>query len=156
MDVLSDFGYVSTAFMLLDKSDFPSWKNILYSSPDGGSTVTESWRGYAGPFSGSMDHFTLGSVTGWMFEHLAGIRWQDSSPGFLHPVIRPDFIKEIGSFRAEFASRGGKITVDWHFEGNTVICNVETETSCTFIKPDKSVLSFEKGLNTVCIREPNN
>lgn len=155
MDVLADYGYTSVIYSLLDREEFPSWKYILSSASEAGDTVTESWRGYAGPKSGSMDHFTLGSVTGWTFEYLAGIRWRESSPGFAKTVIKPLFIRELGTFEGEYYSKNGRIYVKWQFEGENAVCNIETETDGVFIFPDGKSCEFKKGKNIYYIESAN-
>ncbi len=148
LGVLCDYGYKDTAFMLLDRNKYPSWKNML----KGLNTIPESWVGLydkSQENSVSMNNFALGTVTGWLFEYLGGIRYRESTPGFSHVVLRPTFIKEIGSFDAEYKSVYGLILTHWHFEGNTVIFNFYAERNVTLILPDGSVSSYPKGEHRV-------
>lgn len=148
LGILCDYGYKDTAFMLLDRDKYPSWKNML----KGLTTMPETWVGIYDKMeenSISMNHFTMGAVTGWFFEYLGGIRYRESTPGFSHVVLRPTFIKEIGSFDAEFNSVYGLIATHWHFEGNTVVFNFYTERNVTLILPDGNVKSYPKGEHSV-------
>ncbi len=148
LGILCDFGYKDTAFMLLDRDKYPSWKNML----KGLNSMPETWVGLydkADENSISMNHFTLGTVTGWLFEYLGGIRYRESTPGFSHIVLRPTFIKEIGSFDAEYKSAYGFITTHWHFEGNSVIFKFYAERNVTLILPDGTVASYPEGEHTV-------
>ena len=58
----------------------PSWLAMLST---GATAMTESWDGEDDPDKSlSMSHFSLGSVGGWFFEYLGGIRVNDCAPGF--------------------------------------------------------------------------
>ncbi len=107
--------------------------------------MTESWRGYTGPKSDSMDHFAPGAVTGRMFEYLAGIRWRESGAGFEKEILKPLFIKELGSFEGEYISKNSRIYVKRKFDGENVVCNIETEADGVFILPDGEIRQFKKG-----------
>jgi alpha-L-rhamnosidase len=90
---------------------------------DGGATaITESWLGTKDPDKSlSMSHFSLGTVAGWFFEYLGGIRIKDSAPGLSHITLRPYPIKEIGSFAVKYNSRFGEIFTEWHYDGDRPI-----------------------------------
>ena len=149
MNVLCDYGYLDTAFMLLDRTDFPSWRYILNT---GATTMTESWNGMASSDgSSSMNHFALGSVVGWMFEYLGGIRFERSSPGFRHIVLQPCFLPQIGSFRARYDSVSGPISVSWKFEGKKAIYCFETEQNVTLFLPDGVSRDFPAGKHQVTV-----
>lgn len=148
LGILCDYGYHDTAFMLLDRDKYPSWKNML----KGLNSIPETWAGLydkTDENSISINNFALGTVTGWMFEYLGGIRYRESTPGFSHVVLRPTFIKEIGSFDAEYKSVYGLISTHWHFEGDTVIFNFYAERNVTLILPDGSVKSYPKGQHSI-------
>ncbi len=148
LGILCDYGYKDTAFMLLDREKFPSWKNMM----KGLNSLPESWVGLydkADENSISMNHFAFGTIVGWMFEYLGGIRYRESTPGFSHVVLRPTFIKEIGSFKAEFKSVYGLISTQWCVEGDAVVYTFFSERNVTLILPDGTVKAFPKGEHTV-------
>ncbi len=148
LGVLCDYGYKDTAAMLLTKETYPSWHYML----KGLTNMPETWKGIkdkSDENSISMNHFTFGSVVGWCFEYLGGIRYRESTPGFSHVVLRPTFIKEIGSFKAEFKSSYGLISVRWHIEGSTAVYTFSAERNVTLILPDGTVQAFPKGEHTV-------
>ena len=149
MNVLCDYGYFDTAFMLLDRTEFPSWRYILNT---GATTMTETWKGMLDEDGSiSMNHFALGSVVGWMFEYLAGIRFERSSPGFRHIVLQPCFLRRIGSFHAKYQSVSGPIQVNWQFEGEKVIYCFETQQNVTLILPDGSSHGYAAGKHRVVV-----
>ena len=83
----------------------------------GATAITESWYGENdADKSISMSHFSLGSPVGWFFEYLGGIRIEKSAPGLKEVFIQPTAIEEIGSFKVNYKSIHGDISVAWHFE----------------------------------------
>ncbi len=148
LGILCDYGYKDTAFMLFDRDKYPSWKNMM----KGLNSLPESWIGLydkADANSISMNHFAYGTIVGWMFEYLGGIRYRESTPGFSHIVLRPTFIKELGTFKAHFKSVYGDIITQWCVEDDTVVYNFYTERNVTLILPDGAVHSFSKGEHSV-------
>lgn len=117
LEVLSDYGYRELAYRLLTQTERPSWLDML---KNGATAISESWFGLDDPDGGvSMAHFSLGAVTGWMFEYLGGIRINDSAPGLTHIVLKPHMIRQIGSFEARYRTPAGEICTAWHFDGDT-------------------------------------
>lgn len=148
MNVLCDYGYEKTAFMLLDRKEFPSWSYML---SQGGNTITETWRGIGDMSeekSLSMNHFTLGSVTGWMFSDLCGIRWNESAPGFSEIVLRPVFIPEMGDISAELDTDYGKIKAGWRVSDGTAYYSFDVPRSTTLILPDGKKEKYPAGNHT--------
>ena len=118
-EVLADYGYGEVMYKLLIQPTAPSWMDML---KDGASAISESWYGLADPDGGiSMAHFSLGAVTGWLFEYLGGIRINDSTPGLSHVVLKPHPVKDIGRFDTRYQTLHGEITTHWHFEGDTPV-----------------------------------
>ncbi len=115
-EVLADTGHLDVAYKLLMQRTFPSWGYIL---DTGATAITESWWGQNDPdISMSMAHFSLGSIAGWFFEYLGGIRINDCAPGFTEIVLKPHMIKELGSFEVKYPSAVGEISTKWYFEGD--------------------------------------
>jgi alpha-L-rhamnosidase len=148
MGILCDYGYKDTAFMLLDREEYPSWKHMI----KGLTTMPETWVGITDTNdekSVSMNHFAFGSVVGWMFEYLGGIRYKESTPGFSHVVLRPTFIKEIGTFKADLNTVYGPISVEWQVDGDKVRYTFSSQRNVTLILPDGTVKAYPKGEHTV-------
>lgn len=148
MNVLSDYGYTDTAFMLLQNDKFPSWRDILNS---GATTITETWRGQHGNDDGatSKNHFAYGSVVGWMFEYLGGIRYRESDPGFKVLELKPTFIKQMGDFSCEYKSASGIIKTSWQFNGDTVTYNFEVPVATRLKLPDGTGMLYQPGKHSV-------
>lgn len=120
-EVLADFGYADIAYKIICNKTFPSWLDMFST---GATAITESWMGEKDPDKSlSMAHFTLGSVVGWFFEYLGGIRVRDCGAGFSEIVLRPVLIKEIGNFSAKYMTKLGEVYTEWHFEGDKPVFN---------------------------------
>ena len=116
LDVLCDYGYVSTAWKLVSQTEYPSW---LYIADTGSATYTEGWEGMnIGETMLSMNHFTPGAFTSWFFEYLGGIRITKSSPGLEHVYLEPVFIDDIECYSVETNTKYGKIISSWHKNGS--------------------------------------
>lgn len=88
--------------------------------------MAESWLGARDTDKSlSMAHFSLGSVIGWFFEYLGGIRVNESEPGMKHIVLRPIMPKELGSFAVQYRLKYGMIKTEWHYEGDTPVFSYE-------------------------------
>lgn len=116
MPVLSENGYLGVAYRLLNNETFPSW---LYSVLQGATTIWERWdgwtqeRGFQDPGMNSFNHYSFGSVGGWMYENVAGIGLDPAQPAFKHIIIRPQPGGGITSAKADYRSIHGQIVSDW-------------------------------------------
>lgn len=151
MQVLSDYGYTDTAFMLLQNDKFPSWRGLLKS---GATTITETWRGLNGDDDGasSKNHFAYGVVVGWMFEYLGGIRYKESDPAFKVLELKPTFIKQMGDFACEYKSVNGIIKTSWRFEGDVVTFEFEVPMPTRLKLPDGTGMLYQPGKHSVAYK----
>ena len=118
--VLSDYGYVNTAYRLFLQTSPPSW---LYSVTKGATTIWESWFGIkenGEPFE-SLNHYSYGAVVGWLFTTVAGIRPDLESPGFKHFYLEPKLGGDLTSADASLESPYGLIRSSWQIEHEKVI-----------------------------------
>jgi alpha-L-rhamnosidase len=135
---LSEAGYGDVAHELLTKDTFPSWG---YSIRHGATTIWERWdgwtedRGFQTPAMNSFNHYSLGSVGQWLYEHVAGIR--AAKPGYEHVLIAPE-PGELEWARATYRSVRGPITSAWRQDGNTFSLEVEIppNVTATVVLPD--------------------
>lgn len=152
MQVLCDFGYTDTAYMLLSNEEYPSWRYILKT---GATTVTESWLGLEATDSGSssQNHFALGTVVGWMFECLGGIRYKESDPGFEVLQLQPTFIKQLGDFALEYTSVKGKIKTAWKYYGDTVTYNFDVPVPTRLKLPNGTNMIYQPGKHSIMFKD---
>ncbi len=148
MQVLSDYGYTDTAFMLLNNDEFPSWRYILKT---GATTITETWRGLTGDDNGasSKNHFAYGVLVGWLFEYLGGIRYKESEPAFKTLELKPTFIKQLDDFSCEYKSVSGIIKTSWIFDGDAVNFNFEVPMPTRLTLPDGTITLYQPGKHKI-------
>ena len=117
--VRSDNGHNEMAYKLLLNEEYPSW---LYEVNLGATTVWERWNsvqpnGTISPTEmNSLSHYAYGSIVGWMYRNMAGLRLQEEYPGFTHVTIAPQPDYRITSCDMEYRSIAGPYEVHWRVE----------------------------------------
>lgn len=115
---LSQTGHHDTAVTVLLQEDFPSW---LYSVKLGATTIWERWNsvlpdGHMNPEGmNSLNHYTYGSIAGWMLSWLCGIR--PVEPGYRRIILEPRPDRRLGHARAELETAAGRVVCTWRYEG---------------------------------------
>jgi len=126
LSVLTRFGYIDEAYLLLNHEQFPSW---LYPVKRGATTIWERWDGIKpdGSFEdkgmNSFNHYAYGAVGSWMYQTLGGINIDPRAPGYSHFLIQ---VQPGGGFthaRTEHDSPYGRIRTDWVVKGGRLILN---------------------------------
>ena len=109
--VLSRYGYLDEAYMLLNREDYPSW---LYPVKQGATTIWERWDGQKpdGSFQdkgmNSFNHYAYGAVGDWMYRVMAGIDIDPAASRLQAPARAPDAGRRLHQ-------REGVARVDvWH------------------------------------------
>ncbi len=136
--VLSDLGYSDVAHRLLLNDTFPSWG---YSIRHGATTIWERWdgwteeSGFQTPTMNSLNHYSLGSVGEWLYEHVAGIR--AARPGYEHVEIAPE-PGGLAWARASYQSVRGPIASEWSQDDGVFRLEVEipANVTATVVMPD--------------------
>lgn len=114
LQVLSDHGYVDTAYGLLENPARPGW---LYEVSKGATTIWENWNGIdeAGVPKDSQNHYLMGSVVGWLFSHVAGIR--PLEPGYAKILLQPLPGGSLTRVACRYDSTAGLVTSAWTLDG---------------------------------------
>jgi alpha-L-rhamnosidase len=116
LPVLSRCGYADIAYSLLLRREYPSW---LYSVTKGATTVWEHWDGVMpnGDFwsadMNSFNHYAYGSVMDWVYAFCAGIRTEETAPGYEKAILAPHPDQRLDWLEAGLDTRRGKITSRW-------------------------------------------
>jgi hypothetical protein len=126
-------------FEMTNKKTFPSWGYML---ENGATTIWEAWGG-----ENSRIHDTLISIGSWFVQGIAGVRIDESSPGFKHFSIRPAVVGDLAWARASLDSIHGKITVDWKLNGDSfkMDVSVPANTTATVYVPAKDPSDVMEG-----------
>ncbi|CAN7630161.1 glycoside hydrolase family 78 protein [Paenibacillus sp. LjRoot153] len=134
LPALTEGGREDLAYTLLNQDTFPSW---LYSIKHGATTIWERWDawtetdGFQNPGMNSFNHYSLGSVGEWMYQHILGINSDEDRPGYKHIVIHPRPGGELRFAKGEFHSVYGRIGVEWTWERSLFVMKVQIPVNTT-------------------------
>lgn len=113
LDALADHGHEDMAVSLLLQRNNPSWGYMI---DQGATTIWERWTGSVdGVVTGSLNHYALGAITGFLYRRVAGIA--EAAPGFEQIEVRPIHDPRLAAAGATYESVRGRIRIDWRREG---------------------------------------
>jgi alpha-L-rhamnosidase len=133
-DALSRNGYLDEAYMLLNRTEYPSW---LYPVTKGATTIWERWDGITpeGDFQAagmnSFNHYAYGAIGSWMYRVVAGIQIDEATPGYKHIVIAPQPGGGLTNAKASVDSIYGPVSVQWELKDAKLTMNVEIPANTT-------------------------
>ena len=141
-NVLSDYGYVETAYRLLENEEQPGW---LYEVNRGATTMWENWYGKdsSGKPTNSLNHYSPGAIIGWLYSRSAGI--QPLAPGFEKILIAPVVGGSLSYVKCSYESVAGLIRSDWEREGDQVHLSIDIPRPAELRLPDGTVQQVEAG-----------
>ena len=126
--VLSRYGYLDEAYMLLNREEYPSW---LYPVKSGATTIWERWDGQKpdGSFQdkgmNSFNHYAYGAIGEWMYRVMAGIEIDEAAPGYKHILIQPQPGGGFTRVKAVHHTMYGTVSSTWILSGDTLELAVE-------------------------------
>jgi alpha-L-rhamnosidase len=146
LHVLSKYGYEDDAYMLMERTEYPSW---LYPVTKGATTIWERWDGIKadGSFQdagmNSFNHYAYGAVGEWMYTTMAGLAIDEQVPGYKHVIIAPRPGGTIASARARHLSMYGPVSSEWEGKGDRFVLSVEVpaNTTATVVPPPRAVVT---------------
>jgi len=138
--VLSDYGYLDEAYMLLNRTEYPSW---LYPVTKGATTIWERWDGIRpdGTFQdvgmNSLNHYAYGAIGEWMYRVVAGIEIDAEQPGYKHLLIQPQPGGGLKWVKASEQTMYGRVASAWAIQDGKMTLTVEIppNTSATIHLP---------------------
>ncbi|WP_432709739.1 alpha-L-rhamnosidase C-terminal domain-containing protein [Pedobacter sp.] len=138
--VLTRFGFNDIAYRLLLQQTYPSW---LFQVKQGATTIWERWDGIKadGTFQNiemnSFNHYAYGAIGEWMYKNIAGIKADDSAPGYQHFYVAPLPGGKLSNAAASFESPYGKIASKWEIGDGvfTLSVTIPANTSATVTLP---------------------
>lgn len=141
-DALSDHDMTPLAFTLLLNEERPGW---LYEVKLGATTIWERWNSLdeEGHITGigmnSLNHYSYGSIVGWMFAYCAGLK--PILPGYKKASIAPHIHEKLKNVDCRYESPYGTYEVRWnvkdeyHIEMHIVVpYGCEAEVKLPFFK----------------------
>ena len=137
--VLAENGHADTAYRLLLQTEAPSW---LYAVRKGATTIWETWDGIRadGTVHDSLNHYSYGAVTGWLFSGVCGIRLK---AGDL--TIRPYPDRCLGYAKAEWRSPAGTIRSAWEYREDMLLLDFSVPIPAEIILPNGEEHHVEEG-----------
>ena len=126
--VLSRYGYLNEAYLLLNRQEYPSW---LYPVTQGATTIWERWDGQKpdGSFQdrgmNSFNHYAYGAVGDWMYRVMAGLDVDPASPGYRHTIVAPEPGGGFTSVKASHRSLYGPVASAWTLNGDAFALTVD-------------------------------
>ena len=138
--VLTRFGYLDEAYLLLNREQYPSW---LYPVKQGATTIWERWDGQKpdGTFQdrgmNSFNHYAYGAVGDWIYRVAAGIEIDEMAPGYKHILIQPQPGGGFTRVRASHMSPYGEVSSAWELNNQEfqLVAQVPANTHATVRLP---------------------
>jgi len=131
---LSDYGYLDEAYMLLNRTEYPSW---LYPVTKGATTIWERWDGIKpdGSFQdagmNSFNHYAYGAIGEWMYRVVAGIEIDERAPGYKHILIQPRPGGGLTHAYASVESMYGQVASGWEIADGKLTVKIEVPPNTT-------------------------
>jgi len=111
IEALSACGHGDTVWWLANATDYPSWGYMLRG---GKTTSAERWDGERG----SLNHAPLGAaIDEWFYRGLAGIRPDETAPGFEGIIFEPYLPADLEWARASVRTVRGTVVSEWRRDG---------------------------------------
>jgi alpha-L-rhamnosidase len=148
--VLSRYGYVDEAYMLLVRETYPSW---LYPVKQGATTIWERWDGQKpdGTFQdrgmNSFNHYAYGAIGEWMYRVMAGIEIDPAAPGYKRILIQPRPGGGFTHVRAGHQTMHGTVTSAWELRDDRfeLVVEIPANTRATVRLPNADVTNVTEG-----------
>ncbi len=132
--VLSDYGYLDLAYMLLNRTEYPSW---LYPVTKGATTIWERWDGikpdgsFQDPSMNSFNHYAYGAIGEWMYRVVAGIELDEKQPGYKRILIQPQPGGGLTFANASVESMYGRVASGWKIADGRFTLTIEVPANAT-------------------------
>ncbi len=110
LEALSQEGRTDIAFKVVTVEGYPGWMDML---KHGATTITERWNFEGDLGMNSHNHPVFGTVSGWMYRWLAGIRIDPGQPGYRHFVVAPETPEGLDWAGASLATVRGVASIRW-------------------------------------------
>jgi alpha-L-rhamnosidase len=152
--VLGDYGYYDEAYMLLNRTEYPSW---LYPITKDATTIWERWDGIKpdGSFQNSgmnsFNHYAYGAIGEWMYSVIAGIEIDPKQPGYKHILIQPHPGGGLTSTKASVHSMYGQVASAWELKDGKMTLRIEVpaNTTATVRLPSARIEEVTEGGNAL-------
>jgi alpha-L-rhamnosidase len=108
LDALSSNGMTQMVFDIVNSPDYPGWGYMI---SRGATTIWETWKESDNIYSNC--HPMFGSISGWFFRWIGGIRPDREHPGFSRFCLEPHLPEGLSFARTSYKCPYGTIRSDW-------------------------------------------
>ena len=108
LEALSAAGNADKVYEVVNSTKYPGWGFMI---DKGATTIWETWKESDNTFSNC--HPMFGTVSGWFYRWLGGIRPMAAYPGFQKFAIAPAIPQGLTFAKCNYVSPLGMITSDW-------------------------------------------
>ncbi len=148
LSVLCKYGYIDTAYKLIQQTEAFSWNYML---EQGATTLTEGWHVISSNedgminINGSLNHVAMGAVGQWFYTDVLGIRRDEASPAYKHFYLEPRIGGDLTYAKGSYDSMYGKIESEWEVtdEGIRFRFVIPANTSATVTLPSEEYRNME-------------
>ncbi len=143
LSVLAKYGYVDTAYRMLENTAAPGWLAMV---EQGATTVWENYQAYDGegrPLLQSMNHYSPGAVCAFLFEAVCGIQVSGENRFRIAPIPGGTLTRA----EAVYDSPYGRVSCGWERE-NGAVCyhvSVPANTAAELLLPGRKAVELESG-----------
>ena len=118
-------------FTMVNQKTYPGWGYLV---EQGATSLWEQWNGFWGQ---SVNCFP--AIGHWFQQALAGIRADETGPGFKKILIKPAVVGDLTWVKGSYDSIHGRIDSHWQHEGNKLHLDITipANTSATVFVPAK-------------------
>ena len=136
---LAQGGRNDVMYRLHNHYDVPGYG---YQIKVGVTSLAEQWDPSKGA---SWNHFMMGQIEEWFYKSLAGIKADESAPGFAHFLLEPETPEDLTYAKGSYESLYGTIISNWKIEGKSFIYEIEipVNTTAAVSLPSDKIKSFE-------------
>jgi alpha-L-rhamnosidase len=129
---LQEAGRNDLAYTIANQKDYPGWGYML---SQGATTFWEQWNGHW-----SQIHACYANPGGWFYQGLAGIRPDETGPGFKKIIIKPAVVGDLTWVKCGYESIHGRIVSNWKREAGklTMDVTIPVNTTATVYVPAKA------------------
>jgi len=125
IESLAMAGRNDQVWKLATSTEYPSWGYMLRLNR---TTSCERWDGEGG----SLNHAPLGAaIDEWFYWGLAGIRPDESGPGFKKIIFKPYLPEDLPWARATLKTPRGTIASEWKQDNDTATLTITVPANCT-------------------------
>lgn len=114
--VLTEVGRADLAYTVLQQQTYPGW---LFSVKNGATTIWERWdswtpeQGFNPGGMNSFNHYAYGSVVGWFYDTISGLKPLESAPGWQQFTIAPIPGGNLTQAQASLETPYGLVASHW-------------------------------------------